>query len=42
MKSSKLHLSKDTKSDTEEISMDPYLAAKLYEDGGLSDNQRFS
>ena len=35
MKYSKVHLSKDTKSDNEEISMDPDLAAKFYEDGGF-------
>ena len=35
MKSSKVQFSKDTKSDNEEMSMDPDLAAKLYEDGGF-------
>ena len=35
MKSSKVHFSKDTESENEATSMDPDLAAKLYEDGGF-------
>ena len=35
MKSSKVRFSKDTKSENKATSMDPDLAAKLYEDGGF-------
>ena len=35
MKSSKVRFSKDTKTENEEMSLDPELAAKLYEDGGF-------
>jgi hypothetical protein len=35
MKSSKVRFSKDTKTEKDEMSLDPELVAKLYEDGGF-------